>query len=174
MLAKFAISLILQCLCADSIICFLLFRNHGGLKSLTTRAKPLGVCKFSVGDMYSSVLHFYKEQLRRKESNLSLDDASKDSLIIPVPQECALFRPCKKQQQDHKDIFDAIGEELAAIEKSEDDKFVIFDSDSSQSDSDTSFLGGDGKGKEEDPNSIVKANERLFGSVSLSFFPIPW
>jgi len=150
------------------------FWNHRGLKSSTTRAKPLGVCKLSVGDIYSSVLHFYNEQLRRKESNLSHEDITKDSLIIPAPQDCALFRPCKKQQPDHKDIFDAIGEELASIEKSEEDKFAVFDSDSSESDSDTSFLGGEGKAKEDDPASIVKANERLFGSISLSFFPIPW
>ena len=63
---------------------------------------------------------------------------------------------------------------MAAIEKSEEDKFAVFDSDSSESDSDTSFLDDGGKAKDEDPASLVKANERLFGSVSLSFFPIPW
>lgn len=150
------------------------FWNHQGLKSTTTRAKPLGVCKLSVGDIYKSVLRLFEEQLSRKESILSLENTAKNSLIIPVPQECALFRPCKKREQVNGDIFDVIGEELAAIIKSEDDKFSVFDSDSSESDSDSSFLGGERKAKEEDPTSVVKANERLFGSISLSFFPIPW
>ncbi|KAL7543622.1 LOW QUALITY PROTEIN: hypothetical protein ACHAXR_013206 [Thalassiosira sp. AJA248-18] len=150
------------------------FWNHRGLKSATTRAKPLGVCKLTVGDIYSSVLHLHREQLARKESNLLAEKVTADSLIIPVPQECALFRPCRKQPSDNKDIFDAIGEELAAIEKHEEDKFKFFDSDSSESDSDGSFLNEKSKVKEEDPGSVVNANERLFGSISLSFFPIPW
>mmetsp|Transcript_14029 Transcript_14029/g.30244 ORF Transcript_14029/g.30244 Transcript_14029/m.30244 type:complete len:114 (-) Transcript_14029:92-433(-) len=112
----------------------------------------------------------------RKESNLLGENAGAGSLIIPVPQDYALFKPCKKQSPDHKDILDVIGEELSAIEKSEEDKFTMFDSDSSGSDSDDStFLGGGGKKKkEEDLSSVVKANERLFGNISLSFFPIPW
>jgi len=150
------------------------FWNHNGLKSATTRAKPLGQCKLSIGDIYTSALHLYQEQLRRKESNLLTGDAVTDSLIVPVPQECALFRLVKKAKPAYRDIFDAIGEEMAAIEKSEEDKFAVFDSDSSESDSDTSFLDDGGKAKDEDPASLVKANERLFGSVSLSFFPIPW
>ena len=152
-------------------------RNNRGLKASTTRATPLGVCKLSVGDMYASVLQIYEEQLKRKESSLSAKaaTASADSLIIPPPQECALFRPCKIQTTGSRNIFDAIGEELAAIKMSEEDKFAFFhSSDSSDSDSDSSFLGGENKAKEEDPASVVKANERLFGSISLSFFPIPW
>lgn len=150
-------------------------RNYRGLKSSTTRAKPLGVCKLSVGDMHASLLHFYKEQLRRKEANLSGGDANAGSIIIPVPQEYPLFRLCKKERTDRKDIFDAISEEMAAIAKSEEDKFATFEeSDSALSDSDSSFLGGTGKAKEEDPASIIKSNERLFGSISVSFFPIPW
>lgn len=150
-------------------------RNNRGLKASTTRATPLGVCKLSVGDMYASVLQIYEEQLKRKESSLSAKAATADSLIIPPPQECALFRPCKIQTTGRRNIFDAIGEELAAIKMSEEDKFAFFhSSDSSDSDSDSSFLGGENKAKEEDPASVVKANERLFGSISLSFFPIPW
>ena len=150
-------------------------RNYRGLKASTTRATPLGVCKLSVGDMYASVLQIYEEQLKRKESNLSGKAATADSLIIPPPQECALFRPCKTPTTGRRNIFDAIGEELAAIKKSEEDKFAFFNSsDSSDSDSDSSFLGGENKAKGEDPASVVKANERLFGSISLSFFPIPW
>lgn len=102
-------------------------------------------------------------------------DAAADSLITPVTQECALFRPCRKQKSDQRDIFDAIGEELAAIEKSEQNKLAMFDSDSSESDSDDSFLNdAEKKNKKGDPAGVVKANERLFGSISLSFFPIPW
>lgn len=153
----------------------LFFRNYHGLKSVTTKNRtPLGVCKLSVGDIYSSVLLFYNEQLKRKECNLLAETSPADSLIIPVPQECALFKSCKKQEREHKDVFEAIGDELEAIEKNEEDTFNLLDSDSSGSDSDdTSFLGGK-KAKEEDSASVVKANERLFGSVSLSFFPIPW
>ncbi|KAL7554677.1 hypothetical protein ACHAWF_018946 [Thalassiosira exigua] len=154
------------------------FWNDRGLKSSTTRAKPLGVCKFSVGDIYSSMLHFFEEQLKRKEANLSSENIKADSLITPAIQECPLFRPYKREISEAKNIFDAINEEMAAIKKSEEDKFLVFDSESSeQSDSDSSFLdGGEGKvkPKEEDPAAILRANERLFGSISLSFFPIPW
>lgn len=153
----------------------LLVRNNRGIKATTTRATPLGVCKLSVGDMYYSVLNTYEEQLRRKESNLSTEAADIDSLIVPPPQECAMFRPSKAQTKDRRDIFDAIGEELAAIEKSEQDNFAAYDSSSESSDSDISFLDGGGKKtKEKDPADIIKANERLFGSISLSFFPVPW
>lgn len=157
------------------------FWNHRGLKAATTRAKPLGVCNLSVGDIYSSVLEFYEEQLRRKESNLSLETVASntDSLIIPALQECALFRPCKKSTRGNNDMFDVIHEEMEAIEKIEEDRLLqTFDSESSsESDSDdSSFLGGElgKKAKEEDLASLINANERLFGSVSLSFFPIPW
>ena len=149
-------------------------RNNRGIKASTTRATPLGVCKISVGDMYSAVLNVYEEQLRRKEMNLAEKSSTVDDLIVPAPQECSLFRPCKARSPIRMDIFDAIGEEMAAIEKSEQDQFAYADS-SSESDDDSDFLDGGGrKAKEEDPSSMVKANERLFGSVSLSFFPIPW
>ena len=145
------------------------------MKAATTKATPLGVCKLSVGDIYSSVLELYKEQLDRKESNLASDDVAADSVIVPVPLECALFRPCKKQKPDNRSIFEAIGEEMAAIEKSEEDNFAsLYDDDSSDYDSDDSFLNEKPKEKEEDPADVVRANERLYGSISLSFFPIPW
>lgn len=161
---------------STALFCCLFFRNYHGLKSATTKNRtPLGVCKLSVGDMYSSILFFYNEQLKRKESNLVVETSTADSLIVPVPQECALFKSCKRRERDCKDVFEAIGDEMEAIEKNEEDAFNLLHSDSSGSDSDdTSFLGGGKKTKEEDPASVVKANERLFGSVSLSFFPIPW
>jgi hypothetical protein len=153
---------------------YLFFRNYHGLKSATVKHSPLGVCKLLVGDIYSSVHHLYNKELNRKECNLVPETAAADSLIIPVPQEYALFRRCKKRKRDYKDIFEVIGEEMEAIEKIEDDAFDLH-SDSSESDSDdTSFLGHVKNTKDEDPESNVKGNERLFGSVSLSFFPIPW
>lgn len=152
------------------------FWNNRGVKGATTKATPLGVCKLSVGDIYSSVLDLYAEQLKRKESNLASDDVAADSVIIPVPLECALFRQCKKQTtSDNRGMFEAIGEEMAAIQKSEEDNFAsLYDDDSSDYDSDDSFLNEKSKEKEEDPADVLRANERLYGSISLSFFPIPW
>ena len=152
------------------------FWNNRVVKGATTKATPLGVCKLSVGDIYSSVLDLYAAQLKRKESNLASDDVAADSVIIPVPLECALFRQSKKQTtSDNRGMFEAIGEEMAAIQKSEEDLFAsLYDDDSSDYDSDDSFLNEKSKEKEEDPAVVLRANERLYGSISLSFFPIPW
>ena len=156
-------------------------RNHRGLKSSTTRAKPLAVCRLSVGDMYSSMLRHCNEVLLRQDRILSsaITDpefaADNEDLITPAIQECPMFRPVKKSVNNNENIFSAINEEMAAIQQSEQDKMKIFDSDSEDSDSDDSFLHENGKDrKTEDIASLVRANERLFGNVSLSFFPIPW
>ena len=149
------------------------------------------MCKLTVGDIYSSILNFHKEQLARKELDLSegigdtshklFDDDAKGpnaaenkSIIIPTPQEYSLFRPVKESKSNRGNIFDAIGEEMESIQKAEEDALKAFDSDSSESDSDSSFLGDGEKEKVESMSSIVKSNERLYGSVSLSFFPVPW
>ena len=74
------------------------------------------------------------------------------------------------------DIFEAIGEEMEYIQEAEVEALNALDSDSVQSDSDSSFLFGVSgkKAKDEDGSKILKGNERLFGSVSLSFFPVLW
>jgi len=69
------------------------------------------------------------------------------------------------------DIFEVIGEEMESIREAEQDALNSLDSDSIVSDSDVSFLGGK-LAKEEVGSKIAKSNERLFGSISLSFFPV--
>ena len=149
----------------------------------TTKAKSLAVCKISVGDMYCHALTFYHEQLKRIEANLAkgVSPAPKGeqqtghtsmSLILPAPQEYPLFRPVKVSKNDRKDIFEAINEEMVAIQKTEEDRIAMFASDS-DAESDSSFLN-EGKSTDEEIGDLIKKNERLFGSVSLSFFPIPW
>ena len=71
-------------------------------------------------------------------------------------------------------IFEAINEEMEGIREAEEAALNALDSDSASDYSDSSFLFGamGKKAKEEDGSSIVKGNERLFGSISLSFFPI--
>ena len=65
---------------------------------------------------------------------------------------------------------------MAAIEEAEVEALNSLDSDSVHSDSDSSFLFGVSGRKDqvEDGSKIVRANERLFGSISLSFFPVLW
>ena len=145
----------------------------------TTKAKALAVCKISVGDMYCHALTFYHEQLKRTEANLAKGVSSapqgeqqRMSLILPAPQEYPLFRPLKVSKNDRKDIFEAINEEMVAIQKTEEDRIAMFASDS-DAESDSSFLN-EGKSTDEEIGDLIKKNERLFGSVSLSFFPIPW
>ena len=73
------------------------------------------------------------------------------------------------------DIFEAISEEMDAIRDAENDALNKGDSDSTTSDSGASFLVGAStskKTKVHDRSEIVRSNERLFGSVSLSFFQL--
>jgi len=172
------------------------FRNRRISKSDLTRSKLSGECKLTVGDIYAHVLHFYREQLKYIESNLSeevISNSSRNlnadpspqpastcgtymkSVIIPVPQEYSLFRPTKGKATTG-DVFEAINKEMKSIREAEVESLKSLDSDSAQSDSDLSFLHHSigKKAKNEDNSKIAKANERLFGSISLSFFPILW
>jgi hypothetical protein len=166
--------------------CHEFYRNHKTLKT-TPKAKALAVCKISVGDMYSHAYTFYLEQLKRVESNLArgvspthapLGEPTQhhhddQSLVLPAPQEFPLFRPLAKLTSDRKDIFEAIKEEMVAIEKTEEDRVAMFASDS-DAESDASFLNSERKTEDEGTEDLVSRNERLFGNISLSFFPIPW
>lgn len=148
----------------------------------------------TVGDIYAYILHFYKEQLNDIETNLSEEIISNSSgtintdpmhqsastsathrktITIPAPQEYSLFRP-NKAKVIMGDIFEIIGEEMESIRDTEVEALNALDSDSIQSESDLSFLQYNDrkKTKDEDKSKIAKANERLFGSISLSFFPI--
>lgn len=106
-------------------------------------------------------------------------------IIIPAPQEFSLFRPAASKAKPFAgDIFEAISEEMVSIRDAEEERqnALLNDSDSLGSDrSDSSFLfagvggvGGGKKSKKEDGSKMVRSNERLFGSVSLSFFPVLW
>ena len=166
------------------------FRNNKTIKSAPGSSSKLsGVCILTVVDMHSMILNYYRERLNDIESSLAEEITSRSSqtpigdlkcgtqkktLTIPAPQEYSLFRPVKAKMFCG-DIYEAIGEEMQAIREAEEEAFKKGHSDSSQSESDASFLiGGSSskKGKVQDRSEIVRANERLFGSVSLSFFPV--
>lgn len=165
------------------------FRNSKTTNKTPLQSKPSGACTLTVGDIYYSILHFHGEQLKDLEINLSeeiinqhrstetlvTNTRSQSAIIIPAPQEYSLFRPAKGKVFTG-DIFGAIGEEMEYIQEAEVEALNALDSDSVQSDSDSSFLFGVSgkKAKDEDGSKILKGNERLFGSVSLSFFPVLW
>ena len=164
------------------------FRNNRVLQS--PGSKPSGECTLTVGDMYTSIVLLYKEQLNNIElklgqevfkntitsdtqntSSVTSRGSQKKSLIIPAPQEYSLFRPARGKKPPPMDnIFDAITEEMDSIKKKEAD---ALDSDSVLSSGSDSFLGEVGrKAKAVDFQQMPKSNERLFGSISLSFFPV--
>ncbi len=168
------------------------FRNSKLGKHRIGPSRPSGLCRLTVGDMYSSILHFYKEQLKNTEITLAEQitnisnktftthprskDASENgalSIIIPAPQEFPLFRPVKARVFTG-DTFEAIGEEMESIRES-DEKSLHLDSNLVQSDSeDASLFEGGAKKATMLDGSIFSSNERLFGNISLSFFPILW
>ncbi len=141
------------------------------------------------------ILHYYRERLNDIEASLadeftnrsslppSADAKSqagsnsgtlKKTLTVPAPQEYSLFRPVKGKMFV-ENIYEAIAEEMEAISEAEENKLNRENFDSAKSESDVSFLFGGSiskKTKVQDKSEIVRANERLFGSVSLSFFPV--
>lgn len=146
--------------------------------------------------MYSSILHFYREQLKdlettlaehiTNESNrtLTMNPISKDasdigankkSRIIPAPQDFPLFRPAKAKIVAG-DIFEAIREEMESIKEADEMANDRLDSSYMPSDSEDSFLfdGEDKKSMILDESNNPSSNERLFGNISLSFFPVLW
>lgn len=144
------------------------------------------MCKVRVGDIYSHVLKLHHDELLRKESRLSeehvrsndeitsLNASTKksSSLIIPAPQEYTLMRPPKKKSEKPvEDVFEAITNEMRDIQRWEEELKKTLESSVH---SDSSFPGYGAKKKEEDPKSILNKNERLFGTISMSFFPIKW
>ena len=157
------------------------FRNS---KNGITSSSTLGVCRVRIGDIYSHVLNLHRNELLRQESRLSeehlfsVDEvtylgSSNSTLIVPAPQEFTLMRPPKKKLEDPiEDLFDAIANEMRDIERCEEDRRKTLETESVHSDS--SFPGNRENKKEVDTKSIVSKNERLFGSISLSFFPIQW
>lgn len=141
------------------------------------------------------ILHYYRERLSDIEASLAEEIVSrsnhipnadvksqagsnsgtqKKSFTVPAPQEYSLFRPAKAKIYGG-DIFEAIGEEMEAIREAEEKAVNKDDSESAQSESDASFICGGSnsvKAKAQDRSEIVRANERLFGSVLMSFFPV--
>jgi hypothetical protein len=159
------------------------FRNNKN--GLNTSSSTLGTCKVRVGDIYSNLLRLHQSELLRKESRLSEEhvyspdeittqnaSTKSPSLIVPAPQEFTLMRPPKKLGKPLEDVFEAITNEMRDIERCEEELKKTLESESIHSDS--SFPGNGIKKKEEDTKSILNKNERLFGYISLSFFPIKW
>ena len=73
------------------------------------------------------------------------------------------------------DIFEAIGEEMDSIREADEKSFHL-DSNLVQSDSEDNSLFEEAAKKATmlDGSNIFSSNERLFGNISLSFFPILW
>ncbi len=168
------------------------FSNSKLGKRLLGSSRPSGLCKLTVGDMYSSILHFYREQLKDLEMTLaehitnksngtltskdpSENGAYSKSLIIPAPQDFPLFRPAKARMFTG-DIFEAIREEIESIREADENAKDRLDSSLVPSDSEDSFLfdRDDKNAMIPDVSNIPSSNERLFGHISLSFFPVQW
>jgi hypothetical protein len=155
-------------------------RNYKGLKLATTKSRPLAFCTLNASDIYTSMVAFYKERQARKENGLSdkfnsnrpREDNKSLPLIVPTPQEFALFRPCKPGFIQ-ENIVSVVCDEITSIQKKEEDAFGMYDSDSLNSDSDNS-VGEKKKAKRDEYEDDFHTNERLYGTISLSFFPIPW
>ena len=156
------------------------FRNNK-LTEGTNMSSTLGQCKIKVGDMMSHILKFHQDVLLKKESRLlegyhqksdeTISQATNTkSLIIPSPQEFSLMRPPKKAEKADDNVFETIANEMREIERCEEELKKKLESDSVHSE--MSFL--EGKKKEEDTKGILNKHERLFGSVSISFYPIQW
>jgi hypothetical protein len=159
------------------------FRNNKN--GMNTSSSTLGTCKLRVGDIYSHLLKLHQNELVRRESRLSEEHAhsfdeitaphastKSSSLIVPAPQEFTLMRPVKKLERPLEDVFEVITNEMRDIQRCEEELKKTLESESIHSDS--SFPGYGIKKKEEDIKSILNKNERLFGFISLSFFPIKW
>lgn len=119
---------------------------------------------------------FYKEQLAQKEKRLvgavspvPEKHEPPNNIHVPIIQEFCLFRPCKSNFVGD-DILEAAREEILSIQQKEQDAFDSYDSDF---DSDDSMFGRK-KPKKDEPSDEIRLNERLYGTISLSFFPIPW
>ena len=89
---------------------------------------------------------------------------------VPITQEFCQFRPCKSIFIGD-DILEAVREEISSIQRNEEDAFDSYDSDFDYEDD---MDGGQKKQRRDESLDDTRANERLYGTVSLSFFPIPW
>lgn len=95
----------------------------------------------------------------------------RNSLVIPAPQEFSLFRT-SYTNTSNTDMLDIVQKELSSIQRSEEERLKDDDSDSYVS-PDTLFDNGQ-KVRTADAEHGVRISERLYGTISLSFFPIPW
>ena len=144
----------------------------------------LGTCKVTVGDMYSFILHNHKEQMIRNDNKLAqnvmessnalfqprtVEESSSDDIIIPSPQEYQLFR-LPKTSTPNTDMFDLVRQELVSIQRDEEER--LQDKDDDSYDNPDSLFGM--KTKKDEASGSASSNEKLFGTISLSFFPIVW
>jgi hypothetical protein len=172
------------------IVTGLLFRNNKVIKSAS---KPLAVCKLTVGDMYSSILNFHREQIVQDETHMgqnissSCDDLfnategrspgpkgeSHNSFVIPAPQEYSLIRSSKANTSSNLEMLDLIHQELTSIQMTEEERLRDDDADDFFVSPDSLFNIGK-KANKDDTSGSASANEKLYGSISLSFFPVTW
>lgn len=96
---------------------------------------------------------------------------NRNSLVIPAPQEFSLFRTSYTNIPS-AEMLDIAQKELSSIQRSEEERLQDDDSDSYVS-PDTLFENGQ-KARTDEAEHGVRINERLYGTISLSFFPIPW
>lgn len=155
-------------------------------KTVKSTGKKLGTCKVTVGDMYSFILRNHREQMIRNDNKLaqnvikssdalfqpqSVEASSSDDLVIPAPQEYQLFRS-PKTSTPNTDMFDLVRQELVSIQRDEEERLQDKDDDSYENPDSLFNIGM--KTKKDEASGAASSNEKLFGSISLSFFPVVW
>jgi hypothetical protein len=98
--------------------------------------------------------------------------SSKDSLVIPAAQEFSLFR-CPKASAPNTDLFDLVRQEIVSIQRDAEERLQDNEHDDDFVSPESLFSMGR-KAKKDESSGSALANEKLFGNISLSFFPIAW
>jgi hypothetical protein len=141
----------------------------------------------TVGDMYSYILNYHREKMIQDDTRLAKNviDTSDDlfnqrsretshkieNLVIPAPQEYSLFRS-PKTGTPSADMFDLVRQELVSIQRDAEER--LKDKDDEEFVSPDSMFNIGKKAKKDEQSGSPSANEKLFGTISLSFFPIAW
>lgn len=98
-------------------------------------------------------------------------NSQSDNLLIPVPQEYSLVR-CPKTSTPSADMLELVRQEIVSIQRDVDERFQGEDDDDFVSPDSLFNIGK--KAKKDESSGSASANEKLFGSISLSFFPVAW
>ena len=153
--------------------------------TIKSAAMPLGTCKMRIGDIYSYILNFHHEKMVHYDStlasnvvnkaddlfNTTLNEHAPKDLVVPIPQEYLLYRT-PKSITPNNDTFDLVRQELVSIQRDEEERLQDKDDDSYVSPESAFNIGK--KFKKNESSGSASTHEKLFGNISLSFFPINW